>query len=52
MLKKQAIYVKTCEWVDVSTVTSEDQAEPVKFVKVSSNEHSVIALDEFGKMWL
>nr|CAH0103634.1 unnamed protein product [Daphnia galeata] len=52
MLKKQAIYVKTCEWVDVLTVTSEDQAEPVKFVKVSSNEHSVIALDEFGNIHL
>ena len=48
MLKKQAIDVKSYGWEDVHIAANEDQSEPVKFVKVVSNEHSVIALDEIG----
>lgn len=49
MLKKRIIdnpCLQSSNWENVPTVA--DEAGPVKFVKVLSTEHSVIALDEMG----
>lgn len=49
VLKKRIIdnhRAQSSDWEKVPTVA--DEAGPVKFVKVLSNEHSVIALDEIG----
>ncbi|KZS07808.1 putative RCC1 domain-containing protein 1 [Daphnia magna] len=53
VLKKRIIdnhRAQSSDWEKVPTVA--DEAGPVKFVKVLSNEHSVIALDEIGNIHL